>query len=124
MTADQLRQLLRNSGVSETDLSAVTDAQLMATYQQVLGETSTNTNTTNQANTNKAASTNSTIQTNTNSASSSGTISYDELKNLTPAEIRQFLILSGVDQATLDGVDDATLQSVFLQALQNQVSGS
>jgi len=43
---------------------------------------------------------------------------------ITPAEIRQLLINSGLDQATLDEIDDASLEQMFLQAYletENQV---
>lgn len=43
---------------------------------------------------------------------------------ITPAEIRQLLINSGLDQATLDEIDDVSLQQMFLQAYletENQV---
>lgn len=43
---------------------------------------------------------------------------------ISPTEIRQLLINSGLDQATLDEIDDASLQQMFLQAYletENQV---
>jgi hypothetical protein len=99
----------------------------MQTYQEVLAEqggavsTNTNTNST-AANTNSAA-------LNINSLSNSDqqtmdTVTYEQLKNLTPAEIRQLLIETGVSEDTLNAVDDTTLQSIYRDALEQQLQSS
>ena len=127
LTADEIRDLLRNNGASESDLSQIDDASLMQTYQEVLAEqggavsTNTNTNST-AANTNSAA-------LNINSLSNSDqqtidTVTYEQLKNLTPAEIRQLLIETGVSEDTLNAVDDTTLQSIYRDALEQQMQSS
>jgi hypothetical protein len=120
MTADQLRELLRNAGASDTDLQQIDDATLMATYRQALPEVSAETNINSTGAGTDNTNTSSTANTNQNTQA----VTYEQLKNLSPADIRQLLIDSGVDKATLDGVDDTTLQSVFLEALDQEISGA
>ncbi len=94
LTPDFLRQALREAGVAQTTLDELSNDDLLRLYQNVLQE-------------NAGAD-------NTNSAT---TPTLEDLNNLTPAEIRQLLISSGVDAATLQSVDDATLQQIFDQGL-------
>ncbi|MEK7518916.1 MAG: hypothetical protein AAB424_04470 [Patescibacteria group bacterium] len=105
--ATQLRQALIASGVSKTELDAVDDATLLASYQTVLAEeaaTNSNTSTANASNTNTAPAT--------------------QLQTLTAPEIRQLLVANGVDANTLAGYDDATLIAVYEQALKESNSST
>ncbi len=113
LTADELRQILRDAGASEEQLSQISDEDLLATYREIeadrTGTEVTNTATDTNGNTNAA--------TNTNSSSSDTAITYDILQNLSADEIRQFLIESGVPEDTLSQIDDETLQTIFLDSL-------
>jgi hypothetical protein len=93
LTPDFLRQALREAGVAQATLDELSNDDLLRLYQNVL-----------QENTDE----------NTNTAT---TPTLEDLNNLTAAEIRQLLISSGVDAATLQSVDDATLQEIFSQGL-------
>ncbi len=115
LTADEIRNLLRNNGASEADLSQIDDASLMQTYHEVLAEhggtASTNTNST-------------ALNINSLSNGDQQTVTYEQLKNLTPTEIRQLLIETGVAEETLSSVDDTTLRSIYLDALEQQLQNS
>lgn len=115
LTADQLRSILRDAGVSETDLSEVDDATLLALYQQTLAEQEGATTNTNSA-------TNAAATVNTNSAS--GTVTYDDLKNLSIDDIRYLLVQSGVPEDQLNQVDDDTLKQIYLDSLDQNAQSS
>ncbi|MFH1207189.1 MAG: hypothetical protein V1668_01115 [Patescibacteria group bacterium] len=118
LTAEQLRAVLRDSGVSETELGQVDDATLMQWYQQVLAEEegTTNINTVTNSTT---STTNNTV--NINAIGTNQTVTYEDLKNLSIADIRSLLEQSGVDKATLDQVDDATLKQIYLDSLAENI---
>ncbi|MFA5052122.1 MAG: hypothetical protein WC544_03635 [Patescibacteria group bacterium] len=109
LSADQLRSILRDSGVSESDLSQVDDASLLDLYQQTLAEQEGTTTDTNTAGTND-------VTLNVNAADQ--TVSYDDLKNLSITDIRYLLVQSGVPQDSLDQVDDDTLRQIYLDSLE------
>lgn len=117
VTAAQLRQALLAAGVSQTDLDAVDDATLLQNYQDIAAEEQTQNNNTNQVNVNSGSTTNSNVN-------SSAGLSVETLQNLSPSEIRTFLKLGGVDEATLNQYDDATLKAVYLQAIQETLTNS
>jgi hypothetical protein len=111
LTPDQLRAVLRNAGASEDKLKSIPDDMLLQTYQEVINDQST-------SNTNQAANTNiSTTNAATNSTIDINSITTDDLKSLSIADIRQILIESGVPKNTLDQVDDATLQQIYNDSL-------
>lgn len=97
LSPDFLRQALREAGVAQATLDELSNDDLLRLYQNVLQENSS--------------------LGNDNTNGSGATPTLDDLNNLTPAEIRQLLISSGVDAATLQSVDDATLQQIFEQGL-------
>lgn len=104
LSADQLREVLRDAGASEESLNQLSDEELMSAYQEILGEEAVTTN----ANT---------ATTNNGQNLDLENITYESLVNLTPAEIRQFLIQGGVPQETLDLIDDETLRQIYLDSL-------
>lgn len=97
--AAELRATLKNAGAPQSELDALSDEELLALYADVLAEE----NPTNQ---------------NTNSGGLTD-VDIAELRELTPAEIRQLLIAGGADEATLNEIDDETLQAIYLESLQN-----
>ncbi|MFA6553292.1 MAG: hypothetical protein WCT27_02600 [Patescibacteria group bacterium] len=110
LTAEQLRSVLRDSGVSESELSQVDDATLMQWYQQTLAEqegTATSTN----------ATTINSDSANANSTNTNQTVTYDDLKGLSITDIRYLLTQSGVPEDTLNQVDDTTLKQIYLDSL-------
>lgn len=94
LTPDFLRQSLKQAGVAQTTLDAMSDDDLLLLYQNVLQENSSTPN---------------------SNTSTSPTL--DDLNNMTAAEIRQLLVSSGVDSSTLQGIDDATLRQIFLEGI-------
>ncbi|MFA6098900.1 MAG: hypothetical protein WCV50_05125 [Patescibacteria group bacterium] len=102
LTTQQLRDVLLNAGVPEDSLNQLDDETLIATYQQILEEEGGN------ANTNSA--------TNTNTQDTGG-VTYEQLANLTIAEIRSLLVQNGVPEDTLNQLDDATLKQIYLESL-------
>ena len=93
LTAEQIRQLLIDSGVPAADLAQIDDASLIQLYQQALTEQANGDNNTN---------------------------SVDEmaaLKNLSADEIRQLLLKQGYTQAELDKIDDDALLEMWQEIL-------
>lgn len=108
-SADEIRELLLNAGVSQEILNQADDATLIDLYQQTLAETGgvgpsgTNTN----------------IDPNYADLLNVPTItSPDDISNLSAAQIRQLLIASGVDPEMLEQVSDEDLVLIYNQALQ------
>jgi hypothetical protein len=115
-TAATLRETLKNSGVPQTILDSTSDEDLLQIYNDTVKETQT-ANANANGNTNSAASTNLSLNANISDAEAASI-----LVNLTPAEIRQLLIESGLDATELSQMDDATLQAIFLKALEDQTA--
>ncbi|MBI3956578.1 MAG: hypothetical protein HY340_01160 [Candidatus Kerfeldbacteria bacterium] len=114
-----LRITLRNAGAPAATLEGLSDDELLQLYAEVTGTTAT---VTPNGNTNAVAT--NTVPTGTNgntnlstNASLPETIDQSTLRNLTPAQIREFLRRGGADEAVLQEVDDATLRDIFQQAL-------
>ncbi len=122
LTSEQLRSVLRDSGVSESELSQVDDATLMQWYQQALAEQegTTNTNTSSSANTNQTTN----GSQNANISNTNQSVTYDDLKNLSITDIRYLLQQSGVPADTLNQVDDATLKQIYLDSLSQNAQGT
>lgn len=110
ITADELRQILRDAGASEEDLSQISDEDLLQTYQEIQADRGADT-TTETTDTNTAAATN------TESDTADPSVTLDALSNFNADEIRQFLIDSGVPEDTLAEIDDDTLQAIFAESL-------
>ncbi len=98
-TAQQIRDALVASGVSQTQVDALDDATLLQSYQEALAEdTSTNTN--------------------------ASTTSAQQLEDLTASEIRSLLQANGVSADVLKSYDDETLRAVYLEAVRESLSSS
>ncbi len=95
ISAAELRTMLRQSGISEEQLSELTDQQLLASYNQALSNVDAPT--TNQPSTQP--------------------VSTDSLNTLSVAEIRELLIKNGIDQNQLEGLSDADLQKLFSETI-------
>ncbi len=92
-----LRQTLKDAGAPEDVLNGMSDDELRQLYQEVVQEQGG--------------------AQNLNAGASDATISLSTLQNLTPSEIRQFLIQSGISESTLNDVNDEQLQAIFQEAL-------
>lgn len=127
VTASQIREALISAGASKTEIDAIDDATLLKSYQDVVTEENSNTNSTtpggagsgSAGNTNAVTTNSSTA--NSNSVAASNGLSISQLQSLSPAEIRTFLKIGGASEETLNSYDDATLQAVFQQALQDSL---
>ena len=102
-TPDQIRNLLKQAGVSAAELAQYDDATLLQIYGEVSGDLSP-------------------------SGGSAGSQANGSNDNLTPeqkelikqmsgVELRQFLINGGVDESTLANIDDATLKALVYEQL-------
>jgi len=114
-TPEMVREALRQSGASDEMLASLDDQALMAAYAEVVKETG-------------SASAVQNLKTGTGGGASAGdetgalgegtgTPSEVDLASLTPAQIRELLLQSGMDEATLNSVDDETLLEVLKEAL-------
>ena len=109
LNVDELRAALKNAGMAQSDLDALTDEELTSLYSEVLAEDSNS----NSSSTNA-----------TNTGEDSTSISYEDLSNLSVAEIRELFILGGADEATLDEMDDDTLKAIFNESIQSLESSN
>ncbi|MFC1687864.1 hypothetical protein ACFL0L_04845 [Patescibacteria group bacterium] len=113
VSLDTLRQALQDAGAPENIIQNLSDAELLDMYNDIVvesGGTPVNESILN-ANVN--------AETGLNTTSS---IQVEDLENLTPDEIRSFLIESGVNEDLITDVDDETLQLIFQLALEEQLS--
>lgn len=103
----EIRQTLLNAGVAQETLNQIDDTTLLGLYQETLAETGTSPVTSNTA-----------LDANYADLLEDETITgTEDLSNLTPDQIRQLLISSGIDEAILNQVSDADLLAVYKQAL-------
>lgn len=109
-TVAEIRKILLNAGVSQQVLDQTDDATLMKLYQQTVEETGGSAGTTTNQVLNPQYA-------NLLENQSAAAAAASDPNNLTPAQIRELLVSSGVDQATLDQVSDDQLQAIYKQAL-------
>ncbi len=114
LSADQLREIMRDSGASEQQLNQISDDELLQAYQEILETEGTDLSL--DLNVNGAA------NTATNQPFSYETLDYETLFNLGPEGIRQLLIEGGVPKETLDEIDDETLQQIYLESLSQNLN--
>ncbi|MFH0804572.1 MAG: hypothetical protein V1916_00050 [Patescibacteria group bacterium] len=114
-----LRQIMVDAGAPVDQVDKISDADLLQTYRDLLATEGSalaaNTNGTSQS-----VSTTTPVV-NINTGVNYGTLTYDQLYALQPAEIRQLLQEGGVPKETLDTMDDATLQQVYRESLLQNV---
>lgn len=125
ITPDYIRQLMRQNGATDAQISSLTDDELMAAYKSYL-----------EANPEVAASlasqgistdisasgqSPSLSQPNTGNVDlkSLGVSSVQDLQNLTGAQIRQLMIQAGASASILASVTDDQLKAMFVAQLQN-----
>lgn len=110
-SADDIRQTLLNAGAPQGTIDGLNDQELLDLYADVLGTgTATNTN-----------SPDTTTTANANLDTPTASPDAEALKNLTPDQMRDFLVQGGADREALDNVDDETLRAIFQEAV-NDVS--
>ncbi|MFA5021370.1 MAG: hypothetical protein WC517_04950 [Patescibacteria group bacterium] len=127
ITADYIRQIMKQNGATDEQLSLLTDDELMAEYKSYL-----------EANPQVAASLAAQgVNVNFGASAAGDTAlaqpdagnldlealninSVDDLHNLTGAQIRQLMINSGASAELLAQVDDAELKTMFLSQLDSQ----
>lgn len=97
-TADELRIMLADMGVSQDALTSFSDEEILEIYQETLDETEVS-------------------GTEENAPTDYLAITYDDLINLEPDEIRLLLVEYGVPRESLNELDDETLKAVYLQSL-------
>lgn len=97
---EAVRNLLRQSGVSDEILSKIDDKTLMEIYQETLKETPL------------PPELNATLNTNTNVNTN-----QMNLSNLSPDQIRALLRQAGVEEELLQSLDDETLRKIFEESI-------
>lgn len=88
LTANQLRELLLQQGVTEQELGQLTDQQLLDAYQAAISGAQNNT-----------------------------TSPLDDYKNLSASEIKELLISKGVPASTFEGLSDEQVVQLYEQTL-------
>ncbi len=102
ISADQLREALKQSGASASVVDNLDDATLQQAYTELLTSEQPDLANLNTANTNAGL----------------DPITLSNLENMSAAEIRLFLELGGADSAALADIDDATIVNIFRNSLQ------
>lgn len=125
LSASQIREILKNAGAPVETINEMTDEEILEIYDETVAETGVSVTNVNAASTTNTTST----QQNSNSLYSdlvptNQSITYQNLKNLSAAEIRQLIAATGMDTTTFDKIDDATLQAIFSQALAEEMGTS
>ncbi|OGF20811.1 hypothetical protein A2316_01750 [Candidatus Falkowbacteria bacterium RIFOXYB2_FULL_38_15] len=116
-TPEMVREALRQSGASEEMLASLDDEALMAAYAEVVKETGSASAVQNLK-TETIDETDETVPADTVPPKDEGAVSSEiDLASLTPAQIRELLLQSGMDEATLNSVDDETLLDVLKEAM-------
>lgn len=95
LTPDFLRSALKAAGVAQSTLDNTNDADLLAIYTRVVGQTSKS-------------------NTNTNVVPN---VTVSDLQKLSGNDIRSLLEANGISATTLSTVDDTTLQQIFQQVI-------
>ena len=103
ISADTLRQYLKQAGATDEMLASIDDATLTQLYLQAQS---------GENNSNAFSNTN----TNTNSSASFSQF----LNNIPASQIREYLKANGVPASSVDSLDDETLKKMFLEAGQTQ----
>lgn len=104
LSADQLREMLIQAGMSEEQLSLLSDEEIVNAYQQIAGQQSTQT----------------ISGSNDSGQSASLTLPLQELKNLTPNEIRELLAENtDITAETLASISDEELMNLVNETLAN-----
>lgn len=103
----QLRELLRQAGMSESDLAKFSDQQLLETYQEALKQTN---QASQPAQTGEAA----------NPAATTIELPTNQPEDLTPAQVRQLLLNAGIPQNVLDQTTDEELTNLIKETLNEQ----
>jgi len=121
-TPEMVREALRQSGASEEMLASLDDQALMAAYGEVVKETGSASAVKNLK-TETGDEADKTVPVDTIPPEEGGaTPSEVDLASLTPAQIRELLLQSGMDEATLNSVDDETLLDVLEEAMSEMKS--
>lgn len=115
LSADQLRDVMRDAGATEQQLNQIGDDELLQIYQEILETEGTDLG----LNLNVSGSTNTTTD---DQPFDYETLDYETLFNLEPAGIRQLLIGGGVPEETLDQIDDETLRQIYLESLSQNLN--
>ncbi|MFA4818310.1 MAG: thrombospondin type 3 repeat-containing protein [Patescibacteria group bacterium] len=104
-TPEQIRAYLKQSGATDSLLASYSDQQLLDLYKQVAGEVAPQ-----PASAPPTAGEKISLKPEEKAA----------LQKMTPAEIRQFLIKSGVKADELNKIDDVTLKAMVEQIINGQ----
>lgn len=119
VSTEELRQALINAGAPEHLVNSVSDEELIQLYQDTIGVTGEDVDEDGGTATNAAIDTNASTVTDLDTAAEGG-LTTEELRALSPDEIRDFLQLGGLDEATLNEIDDDTLKAIFEEALSEE----
>ncbi len=112
-TPEEIREILIKTGASEEMLADVDDETLQKLFQETVVETGISTeDLANQDSEEGYADLLEVDEIDENT--------FSDLTNLTPEEIRELLVASGVDEEALNSIDDETLQAIYLEALAEQ----
>lgn len=110
LSASAIREILIGAGVPAESLAAIDDATLVAMYNQALAKASAQ-----NSNVNSADNIGNIPANNITSGLNINTI--EDLKKLTPDELRALLAQAGIPAATLEMIDDITLMENLAETI-------
>ena len=128
ITADYIRNLMIQNGVDKTQLSKVSDADLMAEFSQYLKDNPDVAAELAQAGVDVASVSPTAVAGETLPQPNASAVNLqalnvknvDDLKNLTGAQIRQLMISAGASESLLSSVSDDQLKTMFIQQINSK----
>ena len=119
-----IRKILVQSGLTQADVDAMTDQDILNGYQEVLSE---NPDLASQI-TSNGVSVPTAVSTSTGSktldTSGLNISSIDDLKNLTGAQIKELMIKNGAPKTLLDSISDDELKQMFIDKLNSTATST
>lgn len=117
LSSEEIKALLLKSGVKQETLDQIDDKVLRELYNETIKETGVD-----PANL-PVGENKSELPSSINPAAQNAPLTAEQkktLENLSIEQIREYLLSTGMDKATLDQIDDLTLQAIFSQALNQE----
>ncbi|MFA6918647.1 MAG: hypothetical protein WC244_00840 [Patescibacteria group bacterium] len=119
-----IRKILVQSGLTQAEVDAMTDQDILNGYQEVLSE---NPDLASQI-TSNGVSVPTAVSTSTGSktldTSGLNISSIDDLKNLTGAQIKELMIKNGAPKTLLDSISDDELKQMFIDKLNSTATST
>lgn len=120
VSADDVRNILKNAGASESMVNGLTDQEVLELYYQTVEQTGVSP----LENTNQTTTTGENANTVQQLLTDNDAYTLENLRSLSADEIREFMKSTGIDTSAIDDMDDETVVAIFNQALDEELGQS